>query len=131
MTEYYLALRNVHIACAMLTITLFVLRGGLMLANSPWQQNVVLRYLPHAVDTVLLTTALMLTSVIHQYPFVAGWLTTKVVLLVVYIVLGSIALKRGRTKQVRIAAFVAALATVGFLVTVARAHNSLGIFAGM
>jgi uncharacterized membrane protein SirB2 len=131
MTEYYLALRNVHITCAMLTITLFVLRGGLMLANSPWQQNVVLRYLPHAVDTVLLTTALMLTSVIQQYPFAAGWLTTKVVLLVVYIVLGSIALKRGRTKQVRVAAFVAALATIGYLVSVARAHHPLGMFAGM
>jgi uncharacterized membrane protein SirB2 len=131
MTEYYLALRNVHIACAMLTITLFTLRGGLMLANSPWQQNVVLRYLPHAVDTVLLTTALMLTSVIHQYPFAAGWLTTKVVLLVAYIVLGSIALKRGRTKQIRVAAFVAALVTIGYLVSVARAHHPLGIFAGM
>jgi len=131
MTEYYLALRNIHIACAILTITLFVLRGGLMLANSPWQQNMVLRYLPHAVDTVLLTTALMLTSVIHQYPFAAGWLTTKVVLLVVYIVLGSIALKRGRTKQIRVAAFVAALATIGYLVSVARAHHPLGIFAGM
>ena len=130
MTEYYLALRNVHIACAILTITLFVLRGGLMLANSPWQQNMVLRYLPHAVDTVLLTTALMLTTVIHQYPFAAGWLTTKVVLLVVYIVLGSIALKRGRTKQIRVAAFIAALATIAYLVSVARAHHPLGIFAG-
>lgn len=130
MTEYYLALRHVHIACAILTIALFVLRGGLMLASSPWQQNVVLRYLPHVVDTVLLTTALMLTTVIRQYPFAAGWLTTKVVLLVVYIVLGSIALRRGRTRPVRIAAFVAALVTVGYLVTVARAHDPLGIFAG-
>jgi uncharacterized membrane protein SirB2 len=130
MTEYYLALRHVHIACAILTIALFVLRGGLMMANSPWQQNVVLRYLPHAVDTVLLTTALMLTTVIHQYPFAVGWLTTKVVLLVVYIVLGSIALKRGRTRPIRIAAFFAALATVGYLVTVARAHHPLGMFAG-
>jgi uncharacterized membrane protein SirB2 len=131
MTEYYLVLRNVHIACAALTITLFVLRGGLMLAESPWQQNLVLRYLPHVVDTALLTTALMLTSVIHQYPFAAGWLTTKVVLLVVYIVLGSIALKRGRTRGVRIAALVAALVTVGFLVSVARAHHPLGMFAGL
>jgi uncharacterized membrane protein SirB2 len=130
MTEYYLVLRNVHIACAILTITLFVLRGSLMLANSAWQQNVVLRYLPHAVDTVLLTTALMLTTVIQQYPFAVGWLTAKVVLLVAYIVLGSIALKRGRTRQVRVVAFVAALATVAFLVSVARAHHPLGIFAG-
>ena len=48
-----------------------------------------------------------------------------------FIVLGSIALKRGRTKQIRVAAFVAALATIGYLVSVARAHHPLGIFAGM
>jgi uncharacterized membrane protein SirB2 len=91
---------------------------------------VVLRYLPHAVDTVLLTTALMLTTVIRQFPFSTGWLTMKVLLLVVYIVLGSIALKRGRTRRIRIAAFVAALLTVAFLLTVARAHDPLGILAG-
>ena len=129
MIELYLPLRHTHIACAILTVTLFVLRGGLMIADSPWQRNVVLRYLPHAVDTVLLTTALMLTTVIRQYPFATGWLTMKVVLLVLYIVLGSIALKRGRTRGIRIAAFVAALLTVGFLVTVARAHDPLGMFA--
>ena len=129
MTEYYLLLRHAHIGCAILTIALFVLRGGLMLAESPWQRNVVLRYLPHVVDTVLLTSALMLTTVIHQYPFSTGWVTMKVVLLVVYIVLGSIALKRGRTKSIRVAALVAALATIGFLVTVARAHHPLGVFA--
>jgi uncharacterized membrane protein SirB2 len=71
-----------------------------------------------------------LTTVVHQYPFVHGWLTMKVVLLVVYVVLGSIAIRRGRTKRVRIVAFVAALATVAFLVTVARAHHPLGVFAG-
>jgi len=129
MTEYYLLLRHVHIGCAILTIALFLLRGGLMLAESTWQRNVVLRYLPHVVDTVLLTSALMLTTVIHQYPFSTGWVTMKVVLLVVYIVLGSIALKRGRTKSIRVAALVAALATIGFLVTVARAHHPLGVFA--
>ena len=131
MTAYYLALRNVHITCAILTIALFLLRGGLMLADSPWQRNVMLRYLPHAVDTALLTTALMLTTVIHQYPFAVDWLTAKVVLLVAYIVLGSIALKRGRTRAIRVTAFVAALATIGFLVTVAQAHHPLGMFAGL
>jgi len=130
MIELYLPLRYTHIACAILTVTLFVLRGGLMIADSPWQRNVVLRYLPHAVDTVLLTTALMLTTVIRQFPFSTGWLTMKVLLLVVYIVLGSIALKRGRTRRIRIAAFLAALLTVAFLLTVARAHDPLGILAG-
>jgi uncharacterized membrane protein SirB2 len=130
MTEYYLPLRHVHIACAVLSIALFALRGALMIAESRWLQATVLRVLPHVIDTVLLTTALMLTTVVHQYPFVHGWLTVKVLLLVAYIVLGSIAIKRGRTKPIRIGAFVAALATVGYLFTVARAHHPLGFLAG-
>ena len=130
MTEYYLTLRHVHIGCAIVTIALFVFRGALMMVGSPWLQGRVLRFLPHVVDTVLLTTALMLTTIVHQYPFVQDWLTTKVVLLVVYIVLGSIAIKRGRTKRIRVYAFAAALVTFAFLVTVARAHHPLGILAG-
>jgi uncharacterized membrane protein SirB2 len=129
MTEYYLVLRNLHIGCAIATIALFVLRGLLMFADSPRRHGPVLRYLPHVIDTVLLTTALMLTTVIRQYPFSTGWLTVKVVLLVAYIVLGSIALKRGRTRTIRVAAFAAALATIGFLVSVARTHHPLGMFA--
>jgi uncharacterized membrane protein SirB2 len=129
MTEYYLVLRNLHVGCAIATITLFVLRGLLMLADSPRRHGPVLRYLPHVIDTVLLTTALMLTTVIRQYPFSTGWLTVKFVLLVAYIVLGSIALNRGRTRAIRVAAFAAALATIGFLVSVARTHHPLGMFA--
>jgi uncharacterized membrane protein SirB2 len=129
MIELYFPLRAVHITCAILTISLFAFRGLLMLAESPLQQNPVLRWTPVAIDTVLLTSALMLTTIIRQYPFTTAWLTVKVVLLVIYIVLGSIALRRGRTKKVRLAAFIGALATVGFLVTVARAHQPLGFLA--
>jgi uncharacterized membrane protein SirB2 len=130
MAEYYVGLRQAHIGFAMLSIALFTVRGGLMLAESRLLQTRTLQILPHVIDTMLLTTALMLTTVIHQYPFSTGWLTAKVVLLVVYIVLGSIAIKRGRTRGTRIAAFIAALLTVGFLVSVARAHHPLGLFAG-
>lgn len=131
MTEFYFPLRAVHIACAILTITLFTARGLLMLADYPRLQNPVLRWTPVAIDTVLLASALLLTTIIHQYPFTTGWLTAKVLLLVVYIVLGSIALRRGRTKPIRATAFVAALATVAFLVSVARAHQPLGFFTGL
>ena len=129
MSEFYLQLRAVHITCAVLTITIFTLRGLAMLADSPLTQHPLARWTSVAIDTVLLTTALMLATVIHQYPFSTGWLTAKVTLLVLYIVLGSIALRRGRTKKIRLAAFVAALATVGFLVTVARTHQPLGLLA--
>jgi len=129
MSEHYLLLRHVHIACAALTIGLFVLRGVLMLAESPLLEAHVLKILPHAVDTVLLTAALMLTTVVHQYPFVNGWLTMKLALLVPYVVLGSIALKRGRSKRLRTTAFFAALLVLAFLVSVALRHDPRGIFA--
>jgi uncharacterized membrane protein SirB2 len=130
MAEYYLGLRHAHIGLALLSVTIFILRGGLMLAGSPARHAPWLRYSSMLVDTLLLTAALMLTSIIHQYPFATGWLTMKVALLVVYVVLGSVALRRGRTRAVRAIAFAAALLTVGFMFTVARAHHPWGIFAG-
>jgi uncharacterized membrane protein SirB2 len=129
MIEHYHALRAVHIGCAILTITLFVARGLLMIAGSPLLHRRVTKVLPVLVDTTLLASAIALTMAIHQYPLATPWLTVKVVLLVVYIVLGSIALTYGRTRRTRIAAFAAALVTVAFLVTVAQAHHPLGIFA--
>ncbi len=129
MAEYYLTLRQAHIGFALLSVSLFVLRGCLMLAQSPHVQAAWLKYPSYLVDTMLLTFALMLMTVTHQYPFGTGWLTMKVTLLVVYVLLGSIALKRGRTPGVRAAAFVASLLTVAFLYSVARAHHPLGVFA--
>ena len=129
MAEWYLQLRQAHITFAVLSVSIFALRGLFMLAESAYANTAWLRYPSYTVDTLLLTAALMLTNVTHQYPFQADWLTMKVALLVVYVVLGSIALKRGRTRGVRVGAFVAALLTVGFLYTVARAHHPLGIFA--
>lgn len=131
MAEYYLFLRHAHIGFVIASVTLFVVRGGLMLAGSPRVHAGVLRYTSYTIDTLLLTAALMLTSVIHQYPFATGWLTMKVFLLVVYVVLGSIALKRGRTQRARVLAFGAALLTVAFLYSVARAHHPLGVFSAL
>jgi uncharacterized membrane protein SirB2 len=100
-----------------------VLRGGLMLAESPWLRAGVLRWSPHVVDTVLLTSALMLTGIVHQYPVANGWLTAKVLGLVLYVVLGSIALRRGGTRRLRAAAFGGALAAVAYIVATALHHD--------
>lgn len=125
----YLIVKNVHIASVVLSFTLFLFRGALMITGSPWQKNIVVRVLPHVVDTILLTSALWLMQLLHQYPFVHHWLTVKVVLLVLYIVLGSFALKRGRTRKERGIFFVLAVITFLFIVSVARAHHPLGMLA--
>ena len=129
MAIYYLQIKWVHIWAVILSGSLFALRGQLMLARSRLTNHAALRYLSYAIDTTLLTAALMLVTILHQYPFVQAWLTVKVLLLVVYIVLGTLALKRGRTRGVQVACYVAALAVFAFIASVARAHNPWGVFA--
>jgi len=129
MIEFYLQIKWVHVAAVLGSGGLFALRGIAMLAGARWFMAAPLRYLSYTIDTVLLTAALMLATVLHQYPFVHGWLTVKVLLLVVYVVLGSHALKRGSTRVVRGWNFAAALSVYGFIISVARAHDPRGLFA--
>ena len=87
------------------------------------------KILPHVIDTLLLVSAISLTIQIQQFPFVENWLTVKVVALIMYILFGIVALRRGRTKVQRVVFFILAMLTFGFMVTVALGHNPLGIFA--
>lgn len=129
MIEYYLEIRWVHIASVMASGALFLIRGvALNLMGWQWALAWPLRYLSWTVDTVLLTAALMLMTIIEQYPFAQGWLTVKVVLLVPYIVLGYMAL-RGSTRKGRLLSLTGAAATFLYIYSVARAHHPLGIFA--
>jgi len=129
MLEFYPQIKWVHVATVIASGSLFALRGAGMLAGARWPMWAPLRYLTYAIDTTLLTAALMLATILHQYPFVHGWLTAKVGLLVVYILLGTFALKRGRTPRARAICYVAALAIFVFIVTIARAHHPLGVLA--
>jgi uncharacterized membrane protein SirB2 len=124
----YLLLKQVHIACAVLSIAGFAARGVLMLRESPLLDAGVVRVAPHVVDTALLASALALAWLSGQYPFAQGWLTAKVLALAAYIVLGTIALKRGRSPAVRRAAFTLALATVLYIVSVALTRDPWGYF---
>lgn len=122
----YLVARDIHVGCVILSLGGFAARGALMLSGSPLLATRFVRVAPHVVDTMLLASALWLSWLLGQYPFVHGWLTAKVVGLVVYIVLGAIALRRGRTKGVRIAAFAGAAATACYIVSVALTHDPRG-----
>jgi uncharacterized membrane protein SirB2 len=119
----YAALKSIHIATVAASYALFVLRGVWMIRESPRLQARWVKIMPHAVDTVLLASAVALTIVLRQYPFVSGWLTAKVLALVVYIALGMIALGRGRSKPARIGAWSAAQAVFLYIVCVALTRN--------
>jgi uncharacterized membrane protein SirB2 len=131
MIEFYPQIKAVHIAAVAASGLLFLLRGGAVQLGASWAMAAPLRYLSYSIDTVLLTAALMLATILHQFPFAQGWLTAKVLLLVCYVVLGSFALKRGRTRAVRALCWVAALLVYIFIISIARAHHPLGIIAAL
>lgn len=129
MIEFYAQIKLVHICAVILSGSLFAIRGAMMLARSPLANAAFLRVISYAIDTTLLTAALMLVTILQQYPFVQAWLTVKVVLLVIYIVLGALALKRGGTRKVKVACYFAALTVFLFIVSVARTHNPWGVLS--
>ena len=127
----YLLFYYIHVTCVVLSISLFVIRGVWMMTDSDLLSRRVVRIVPHVIDTVLLVSAIALAMLIGQYPFVDGWLTVKVVALVVYIALGMVALRPGRTKRIRIVAFVLAILTFAFIVSVAVSRHPAGILSAM
>ncbi|HEX7046787.1 MAG TPA: SirB2 family protein [Gammaproteobacteria bacterium] len=128
MIEFYVYIKWTHVVAVLASGALFLLRGVAVQFGARWAMAAPLRYLSYGIDIVLLTAALMLLTVLHLNPFAVSWLTAKILLLVVYIVLGTFALKRGRTRRMRLVFFVAALAVYLFIISVARAHHPLGFF---
>lgn len=122
--DYY-TLKHFHMGCAAASGSLFLLRGVWMLRTSPLLQQRWVKIVPHLVDTALLASAVTLAVWSGQYPFAQGWLTAKVVALLGYIVLGTIALKRGRTPAIRAGAFIGALALFGYIVAVALTKQAI------
>jgi len=127
MIEFYSQIKWVHIAAVIASGALFLLRGIAVQVGARWAMAAPLRYLSYAVDTTLLTAALMLVTILPGAMFANGWLTMKLCLLVVYVVLGTFALRRGRTPRTRLICFIAALAVYAFIVSVAIEHHPLGM----
>lgn len=109
----YLILKSLHIGCAAISYTLFFLRGIWSLNDSSLMRQRWIRIAPHIVDTLLLSSAIALAYSIGQYPFIDAWLTAKFLALLLYIVLGSIALKYAKNKTVRVIFWLAAQAVFG------------------
>lgn len=129
MSEAYLFVRWLHVGSVILSLAGFLARGLLMLAGSRWLEARVVRIAPHVIDTVLLASAAWLAWFLMQYPFVHGWITAKVIGLLAYIALGTIALRRGRTRTIRAVAFAGAVLAAAYIVSVALTRNPLGLLA--
>jgi len=120
-----LTIKFIHISCVLLSYTLFFLRGVWMLRASPTLQQRWVKVLPHIVDTALLLSAVTLAFSLSISPLSSPWLMAKIIALLLYILLGTLAIKRGKTLKIRLTAWLSAQLVFIYIVTVALTHNPL------
>jgi uncharacterized membrane protein SirB2 len=122
----YFIVKQLHMTAAALSIVLFIIRAVWSVSGNALLHRRVVKILPHVVDTVLLVCGVILAMMIGpEQP----WILTKIALLIVYIGVGTIAIKRGRTPRARATAAVIAVAVFAYIVGVAVNHDSLSWFA--
>jgi len=121
----YIILKHIHLTCVALTFISFSARGFWMLSESELLQKKWVKIAPHIIDTTLLGSAIALAVMLHISPIEQTWLLAKVIGLLVYIILGTVALKRGKTKPIRMTALILALLTFGYIVKVALTKSPL------
>jgi len=117
MTYYWI--KQLHIATVAFTICFFAIRFYWMLRQPERLRRRWVRQLSMWNDILLLTAGIIMVIMSRQYPFSSPWLTAKLVLLLVYIVLGSLTLKYGRTRRLRSLFGILALCTIFYIVSVA------------
>lgn len=119
----YAALKMIHVSSVVISYLLFSLRSVWKMQKSPALQQRWVKVAPHVVDTVLLTSAIVLAIRIQQDPIHDSWLSAKVIGLLVYIGLGMMALRFGKTRKARIYAWIGAQLTFLYIVLVAVTKN--------
>ena len=129
MADHYVTLKTLHLTAVSLSLCWFALRWMGVLAQSAWPMGRLARYTSVAVDVVLLCAGVTLWWVGGWNLLDSPWLATKLALLLVYIVLGSWALKRARHWRGRLGFGLAALGVALWMVGVALAHHPMGWLA--
>ena len=126
MIEFYPQIKLLHVGAVFASGSLFLLRGLAVQAGAAWGMATPVRYLSYGIDILLLAAALLLLALLPAAVFANGWLWLKLALLVVYVGLGTFALKRGRTRTVRLRCFISALLVFAGMYVIARTHDPLG-----
>lgn len=129
--DAYPLLKPVHIALVAASGALFAARGAGVLAGRAWPMRPAWRHASVAIDICLLAAGIGLWTMLSLHPAHQHWLGAKLGLLLVYIVLGSLALKRARDWGARLACYVAALAIFGWMASIARSHQPLGALTAL
>ena len=129
MIELYPQIKLLHIVLVLVSGALFTLRGGAALIDARWPRHALVRYGSYTIDTFLLTSAAMLATLLPRGMFANGWLTVKLAFVIIYIVLGVLAMRPGGQRKARVLSYVAALAVFVGIIGIARMHNPWGWLA--
>lgn len=119
----YATLKIIHITSAIFSYILFTIRGLWMMQASPRLQLRWVKILPHVIDTILLVSAIALVTMIQQYPGINTWLNAKIGGLLLYIMLGMVALRFGKTRKIKTMSWIAAQIVFFYIVLVALTKN--------
>ena len=122
----YALLKAIHQSAVVISFAGFFVRGVGMLNDATWLRHRAVKTLPHVVDTILIVSAVWLAWILRPTPANAPWIGAKIIGLLVYIAVGMIALRFGRTKGVRASAWIGAMLVFGYIVSVAVAKDPRG-----
>lgn len=123
MQDLYLPIKNIHISLAMLSLAGFIVRGWWAIQGSALLQQRWVKITPHIVDTLLLTSAVLLMIILHQHPGNQNWILAKLIALVFYIGFGTLAIKRAPTPVSKAIFFGLAIVSFVYIIGVAIAHH--------
>lgn len=126
MMTFYPEIKWVHIAAVSSSGALFALRALALMAGMRWPRFAAIRYLSYSIDTILLTAAMMLLTLLPSGLYANGWLLMKLTLVLTYIALGIAAFKVERRTGLRALLIVAAMICFLQAYGIARAHHPLG-----
>ena len=115
---FYNLLKLGHIACVVISGSLFVYRYARLRMHPDQPLAKALKVLPHINDTVLLSCAIGMLSLIGLNPFTTPWLLAKIVALLVYIVLGAICMRSLPGSRRQAVSFVAAISVFAYILLV-------------
>lgn len=121
----YLLIKQLHMLAAGLSVTLFMMRAWWSVRESPQLHRRWVRVLPHVIDTLLLAAGITLMVLLRAWPSEQPWLAAKLIGLVIYIGVGTVAIKRGSTPRVRGAMALVAVVVFTYIVGAAINHDPL------
>jgi len=92
-------LKSIHLFFVVLSFVSFSGRMGLSQFKSEWLQQTWLKIAPHIIDTGLLLSGVTLVFYGQWLDKEYGWIISKLTLLIVYIILGVIAMRSQGAKR--------------------------------